>query len=129
MTQEPRHKTYGTPMSEWIALAPGELPRDAVGVWQLVPEGRDGFGLKGNSLIEFVRRSIYALLDAGAVPVSGGMGTDYEWIAQKHYGTTREEIAENVVREWSQAPNDQEILFKVWFARPDPAYPRYVKLD
>lgn len=129
MTDEPRDKFYGETMSEVISLVPGELPIDAVGLWQIVPKGRDGFGLTGEALVGFIRKCIYALLDAGAVPVSGGKGTGYDWIAQKQYGTTREEIAENVIREWSQAPNDQEVLFKVWFALPDPAFPKYVKLD
>lgn len=41
MTIEPQHVDYGTPVSEWIALIPGELPRDAVGLWQIVPDGRE----------------------------------------------------------------------------------------
>jgi hypothetical protein len=40
----------GTPMSEYIASIPEELPRDAVGLWQIVPAGRNGFRLTGTEL-------------------------------------------------------------------------------
>ena len=130
MTDDPRHKLYGTPLSEWIALIPGELPRDAVGLFQIVPAGRDGFGLKGAALTDFVRRGIHALLDAGAVPVRGGKGTGYEWLAQKQYGTAKEEITEAIIREWLALPDDPLVLCGdgVWFARPEPGT-KYVKLD
>ncbi len=43
---EPKHGRFGTPMGEWINLV-GELDIDAVGLWQIVPAGREGFGLQG----------------------------------------------------------------------------------
>ncbi len=131
MIDEPRHKDYGTTLSEWIVLIPGELPVDAVGLWQVVPAGRDGFGLEGDALVDFVRRAIHALLDAGAVPVRGGKGTGYEWLAQKQYGTTRDEITEAVIQEWLALPDDPLVLCGqgVWFARPDLSFEKYVKLD
>src|SRR4051812_2005334 len=99
MTQELRHTAYGRTMSEWIALTPGELTRDAVGLWQIVPEGRGGFGLQGADLVEFVRRSLHALLERGAKPVVGGRGTGYNWIVQPQYGSSNDEIAEAVIAE------------------------------
>lgn len=128
MTSEPRHRTYGTPMSEWISLV-GDLDRDATGVWQLVPDGRDGFGLQGDELIDFVRRSIHALLEAGAIPVRGGVDTEYVWIPLKQYGSTNEDICEAVIAEWLREAHDPSLLYKVWFARPNPALPKFVKLD
>ncbi|MFX8929931.1 hypothetical protein ABTN05_19390, partial [Acinetobacter baumannii] len=79
----------------------------------------------------FVRRAIHALLDAGAVPVRGGRGTGYDWVAQKQYGTERNKITEAVIREWLMMPDEPVAFFGqcVWFARPDPAFPRHVKLD
>jgi hypothetical protein len=58
-----RHKIYETPVEEWIAAVPNELPIDAVGLWQIVPAGRDGFELSGLELIEFVRLNLLALLE------------------------------------------------------------------
>jgi hypothetical protein len=130
MKGEPRHKLYGRPMSEWIALVPGELDVDAVGLWQIVPAGVDGFGLQGEELIEYVRRNIRALLQAGAVPVRHEPGSTFEWTHQKQYGSEREEIIEAIIREWLVLGNDPMILAgEVWFARPDPKSPNYVKMD
>ena len=130
MIDEPRDRHYGTPMSEWIALVPGELPLDAVGLFQIVPDGRDGFGLKDAALTDFVRRCIHALLDAGAIPVRGGKGTDYDWLPQRQYGVTKDEITESIIREWLAMPDDPLVLCGegVWFARPRPGT-KHVKLD
>jgi hypothetical protein len=131
MNTEKLHKDYGVPMSEWISLIPNELPRDAVGMFQIVPAGRDGFLFTGLELVEFVRRGIDALLKAGAVPARGKRGSDYEWIHQKQYGATNNEITESIIAEWLSMPDDPLVLCGegVWFARPDPAFPMYVKLD
>ena len=130
MSDELRHLEYGTPLNEWIASIPGELPLDAVGLWQIVPAGRYGFRLTGADLLDFIRRGIHALLDAGAVPVRSGKGTGYEWLAQKQYGTNKDEITEAIIREWLAMPDDALVLCGdgVWFARPEPDT-KYVKLD
>ena len=129
MTNEPRDKIYGTLMSEHIALIPGELPRDAVGLWQIVPAGRDGFGLHGAALTDFVRRGIGALLDAGAVPVRHDPASAYEWDQQKQYGSSSEGIISAVIAEWLKMPDDPLVLCGegVWFARPRPGK-LYVKI-
>jgi len=77
MSKKPEHKAYGGSVSEWIALAPGELNDLPVGMWKIVDHGRDGFGLEGPALADFIRRSIYALMDAGAKPVAGGNKPNY----------------------------------------------------
>jgi hypothetical protein len=82
MKDERRHATYGTPLSAWIKQIPAELPVDAVGLWQIIPQAREAFGLEGQELISLVERAIYALLEHGAKPVRGGMGTDHDWIEQ-----------------------------------------------
>jgi hypothetical protein len=69
MKEEPKHLLYGYPMSEWIKMVANELPIDAVGMWQIVPGGRHGFGLEGDALTDCVRRCIAELLSRGAVPV------------------------------------------------------------
>jgi hypothetical protein len=130
MTDELRDKYYGYTISESIALTPGELPIDAVGLWQIVPDGRDGFGLSGEALDDFIRRTITALLDADAVPVRHVPGSQFEWDVQHQYGTTREQIIEGIIAEWHTMPDDPLVLCGegVWFARPRPGR-KYVKID
>ncbi len=65
MTDEPRHKRFGVPMSEYIVQVANELPVDAVGMWQIVPGGRYGFELEGEALTDYVRRCIAELLSRG----------------------------------------------------------------
>jgi len=122
MTEEPRHLRYGRPMSEWIKLVANELPIDAVGLWQIVPGGRRGFGLEGDALTDYVRRCIAELLSRGAVPVVGGGETGYYWIAQTQYGSQPDEIIESVVREWLANGATNEDPGGLWFARRERAW-------
>src|SRR3712207_9042385 len=100
MSEEPRERNYGTPLSEWMEQVANELPVDAVGIWQIVPDGTRGFGFEGEALTEYVRRQIAVLLARGAVPVIGGGGTEHYWIVQRQYGSRPDEILDNVMREW-----------------------------
>lgn len=122
MTSDPRHKDYGYSIEHAISMIPGELSIDAVGLWQIVPIGRDGFGLSGQALTDFVRRGISALLDAGAVPVRHQSGSGYDWTPEKQYGQSAAQITDAVVREWLAMPDDPLALCGegVWFAKPDP---------
>lgn len=101
----------------------GQLPLDAVGMWQIVPGGRIGFGLEGEALTDYVRRCIAELLSRGAVPVvGGGLEGEHEWIAQPQYGSTPDEIVENVVREWLANGARDEDPGGLWFARRERAW-------
>jgi hypothetical protein len=95
-----RDRVFGQTLMEYIQTIPGELSIDAVGLWQIVPAGRQRFGLNGDDLTEFMYRCVFALLAHGAKPVVGGGGTKYDWILQSQYGETKEEIIEAVVKEW-----------------------------
>ena len=64
MNEEPRHKYYGDLLSDYIVQVANELPVDAVGMWQIVPGGRHGFGFEGDALTDYVRRCIAELLSA-----------------------------------------------------------------
>lgn len=125
-----KHKVYGDTVDEWVELTPGALNQGPEGIFAIIGAGTQGFGLNGEELIEFVRRSIHALLRAGAVPVLGGKGTGYEWIAQHQYGKTENEITEAIIQEWLKIGNDSfSLAGHVWFARPDPNFPKYVKME
>jgi len=122
MTEEPRHKYFGDTLSDYIVQVANELPIDAVGLWQIVPRGRRGFGFEGEQLTDFVRRCIAELLSRGAVPVTGGGGTPYHWIAQKQYGSKPEDIIENVVAEWLAKGAKNENPGGLWFALREDAW-------
>lgn len=122
MSEEPRERYHGTPMGEWIEQVANELPYDAVGLWKIVPDGRRGFGLEGNALTNYVRRSIAELLSRGAVPVIGGADKGHHWIVQPQYGSRSEEIVENVMREWLARGATEEDPGWLWFALPENAW-------
>jgi hypothetical protein len=130
-TIDPVDQDSGLSLTEWIHLLPNELSRDAVGMFQIIPDGRDVFHLSGAEMINFVRLAITALLDSGAVPVRGGAGSGYEWVYQKQYGFMKNDIINSIIAEWLAMPDDPLVLCGegVWFARPDPDFPKYVKLD
>ena len=68
-------------------------------MWEIVDHGRTGFSLEGEALTDFVRRSIHALIDAGAKPVVGA-GKPDQWKLQVQYGSNKHEVAEAVIDEW-----------------------------
>ena len=118
MTREPRHIGLGTPMSEWIAFTPSSLNDLPVGMWEIIGNGRDGFGLEGEALTDFVRRSVYALIDAGAKPVVGA-GKPNQWKLQVQYGSNRWEIAQAVIQEWLRQGAPTPAPWKgLWFGLP-----------
>jgi hypothetical protein len=119
MNDERRHATYGTPLSEWIKQIPAELPVDAVGLWQIIPQAREAFGLEGAELVSVVERAIYALLEHGAKPVRGGLGTDHDWIEQRYYGAEPSEIVDNIISEWSGWGYSDPTADGIWFALPE----------
>ena len=116
MTRDLRMPASNISINEWIRLAPGVLSMDAVGLWHVLAAGQSRFQLDGPQLVDFVRRSIVALLDAGGIAVDSGKGTDYTWVA-KSYGTTRDEIVNAIIAEW-QASNGAKFDLKSNQLRP-----------
>ncbi|WP_199189546.1 hypothetical protein [Trinickia dabaoshanensis] len=99
MTQEPVDKYFGIPMSEWIERIPNELELDAVGLWQIIPVGADGFGLSGERLDDFGYRCILALLRRGAAPVKSKPNA-VGWAPATEYTGTHEEVARQIIDDW-----------------------------
>jgi hypothetical protein len=120
MTKTLIKNANGRTVAEVLELLAGELPRDAVGLWQIVPQGRDGFGLSGNQLIAFVERGIRSLIASGAQPVRHVPDSGFEWTVQHQYGRTTDEIVNAIIAEWLEMPDDPLVLCGegVWFARP-----------
>jgi hypothetical protein len=119
MTNEPVDKYSGITMSEWINRVPNELEMDAVGLWQIIPTGRDSFQLTGKALDEFAKRSIIALIDRGAVPVLPSSTGQGHWKQQDQYGSSSTEIADKILNEWRQSGRDPD-HDGLWFSlQPD----------
>jgi hypothetical protein len=118
MKLDARHKIFGHTIAEHIETVSDELPMDAVGLWQIVPAGRQGFGLKDSDLVEFVRSCIVALLEHGAKPVIGGGKTKNAWLLQPQYGESNLEIANAVITEWLAAGAGDCDPGGLWFALP-----------
>jgi hypothetical protein len=117
---EPKHRLYGTPMSEWINLV-GELDIDAVGLWQIIPAGSEGFGLEGPDLDDFVRRSLIAHFDYGAFPVRHIPGDPNVWTIQTSYGETPEVMADAIINEWIEMGRPEPTFGDLWLATPNVA--------
>jgi hypothetical protein len=116
MKKELRDKFYGSTIEERLAQVPAELAIDAVGLWQVVSFGREGFNLSGSELVDYVRRHILALLAKGAKAVVGARDNVHYWVLVD-YGRNPDEIADAIISEWlasgrEPGPGD------VWFALP-----------
>jgi hypothetical protein len=87
-------------------------------MWKIVNDGREGFGLEGVALVDFIRRSIHALIEAGAKPV---FSTDKpsHWELQVQYGSNKHEVAKAVIQEWlHQGAPTPEVWTGLWFGLP-----------
>src|SRR6266404_1553041 len=116
MKNELRHKLYGHTVEEWIEKVPGELLVDAVGLWQIVSSGREGFGLSGGELVDYVRKNLFALFAKGAKPVQGALDNIHFW-KLVNYGETPAEMADAIISEWRNSGRDPD-PGGVWFALP-----------
>jgi hypothetical protein len=121
-----RNRHSGETVAEWIPMYVAELPIDAVSLSGVISDGNDGFSLRGADLDEFIIQSIRILLGHGALTVIGGGDSPYDWIHQPQYGTKADDVIKNVIAEWKASGVDPD-LGGLWFARPDPAFPRFVK--
>jgi len=116
MKKEHVDKYFGLTTSEWVERIPNELEIDAVGLWQIIPVGKDSFELTGEELREFTKLAIIELLEHGAVPVRASKKKDELWVHQKQYGEQHEEIAESIITEWEKNNIDPDVD-GIWFAQ------------
>ncbi len=90
---------------------------DAVGLWQIAPQGRDRYGLEDDDLVKFICLTLFYMFARGAKPVVGRAGVGH-WIL-KDYGDTPEAMADAIIAEWlaagAVAPKPYDSL---WFALP-----------
>jgi hypothetical protein len=117
MIDHVRDKFSGWTVAEWLEAMPNELPRDAVGLWQIVPLNRHDFGLNDPDLIEFTRRALLAILHRGARPVRGANNPE-RWVPILEYGDDPERIADAVIAEWLASGAGDPDMAGLWFATP-----------
>jgi hypothetical protein len=116
MNADLRDKYYGHSIDDWISKIPGELAVDAVGLWQIVSFGRQGFGLEGNDLVKYVRKALYALFAKGAKPVVGATDGIHFW-TPIDLGEAPEKIADSIIAEWLNTGREPD-AGGIWFALP-----------
>lgn len=104
-------------MSEWISLV-GELDVDAVGLWQIIPVGRHEFGLQGDALVDFIRRSLLAHFGYGARPVMHVPGSEFLWTVQHQYGDEPSQMTEAIIAEWDAGGRLDPDPGGLWLATP-----------
>lgn len=117
MSHEPSHIFFGTPLTKWIEAIPNELEVDAIGLWQIIPTMRKGFGLDGEMLENAIRSSILGVLARGAKPVVGSRLKHGSWEIVGRYGDTADMIVDAIISEWRSSGRDPDVG-DIWFALP-----------
>jgi hypothetical protein len=83
-------------------------------MWAIISAGKS-FRFEGADLVEFVRRSVSRLLDAGGIPVRHADSGPLLWREQTQYGNTKEQIADAIVAEWLAAGGGDPPWGWLWF--------------
>lgn len=117
MDYDTKDKFYGITIREWLRDFPNELEDDAIGLWQIIPLGKRGYGLSGSELKEFIEEAIEKLIDLGAVPVVG-VESEGGWKLCEEYGDKKEEIIKNIVEKWGAPDSPDPDVGDLWFATP-----------
>ena len=117
MSAQPQHVFFGTSLDEWMTGYTHELEDDIVGLWQIVPTLRKGFGLTGDALESATRKVMISLLDRGAHPITGSTDKPDAWKRVTRYGQNPMDIADSVIAEWRASGHDPD-FGDVWFGLP-----------
>ncbi|WP_431286655.1 hypothetical protein [Roseateles chitinivorans] len=110
------HKS-GLSDAEWMQRSLDGARSDPIGMWQMVRAGREGFGLSGAPLEDFVQRFITEMITGGAEPIVGDDAAEFGWISADRPGGSPKETAEALVEEWTRSGVDPDVD-GVWFAFP-----------
>ncbi|MGO4153074.1 hypothetical protein [Cupriavidus sp. YAF13] len=117
MNEELKDKWFGESIKDRISKIHLELEDDAVGLWQIIPFGRQGYGLAGEDLVEYVRRSLLALFAHGAIPVQGAIDGIHYWEPVDRFGADPQLMVQGVIDEWLASSEDPD-PGGLWFAMP-----------
>jgi hypothetical protein len=123
-------------MIDGITAPDGETIEEAMGAWvyrardefetldAIVESGMRYWRFEGDDLVEYVRRSIYALVDAGAQPFAGQIGAPApEFYPTERWGRTREAIADALIAEWQRQGGGELPFWSYPFAFVEDYYP------
>jgi len=108
-------------IENYIEGIPPELEIDAVGLHQIIPTLKEVFDLTDEENLYYIRMALNELYDYGARPVIGAgslKDSPYDWILQPQYGSTKEQIADNVIKEWQESGKNPD-HGGLWFYIPD----------
>ncbi len=117
MKNEPRHNRSGASVSEWVSGHTERLRDNGSGFWDIV-SCLHNFDLDGPARIDFVRRTILALIAKGGRPVVASE-KELTWEETFKYGSKPEEIADAVIAEWMAEGGSEYVEWgRWWFAYP-----------
>ena len=90
----------------------------------IVDNGITSYEFEGDDLVEFVRRCIHAMVDAGAQPFDGDIGgVAPDFYPTDKWGRTREEIADALIAEWQRQGGGELPFWSYPFAFVEDYYP------
>jgi hypothetical protein len=119
MIAEPRDKYFGDTIGEWYRFLPQDLEDIGVGLATIVQTGRYGFGFHGAHLTDFVRKSLFVLVERGAKPRQWGSLSHRNRNIPLHYGNdTNDDIVEGVIADWLALGGGDLEWGDFWFALP-----------
>ena len=119
MKNEPRSIYHGTLLSDAVKSFKHDIQQDnGIGLWAIVPYGKHHFQLNGSALIDFIRRTILAIITDGGRPVVASETLPI-WEETFQYGTKPEDITDSVIAEWlAEGASEYVEWGRWWFAEP-----------
>lgn len=112
------HKTTGVTAEQFADDLCELLAVDAISMWQILITGTEGFDLQGLELEIFTRNVIGRLLTSGAVPVHGSGTEPYFWITADNAGQPRNEIIDELMRNYQDIQARPDFDFIDFFELP-----------
>ena len=100
MNMDKRYDGYGSTVTEYLTLVPGNMRDDLWGIWGIISAGKAAYEFAGQDLREFIYLNVKVLIEAGGVPIESAKSPWRYYEHATRYGKTPEEIARNVVAEW-----------------------------
>ncbi|MDI2113779.1 hypothetical protein [Commensalibacter nepenthis] len=107
-------------IEDYIKGIPDELVVDAIGLRDIIPHLKHVFNLTDEENLYYIRMALYEIYDRGGRPVIGASIMDgFSYVVLLEYGSSKEEIADNVIKEWQQNGCKDPVLNELWFYIPD----------
>jgi hypothetical protein len=97
-----RYNGTGSLAPDYMLAIAKQSAYETIGMWEIIPAGRQAFGLTGSQLSEFIRQFIFVLITSGWVPVKVDTSVPghWKWVEQEQYGSAPDVISVAIVDEW-----------------------------